>query len=521
MATALQNVIEQAIVQDIEPGIFDSLHKEDPVFADLMQSSFSVVEDSRGLGRNFVVQRVFEAGESGAGNWADALSGTLLADGDGTATGARVWGTPRAYPGHQEYAIGELLTRDFRLIRWNGNIFLDESVLLANELRATIADVVAREMRRTTRRFTRSMARSFYALNAAGTGSVDNVLGVIGTLHVDPDDSDSDLVDTNTQIKFNLSAGRLRNFQVGDFIEIWNGAGTERLHGSDTSDEALNLSYDSMLVVDSIDLLGGTIIARLHGGGDFSAEVSTGDLVIAMRDTSLGDDTEPLNTTPPIAPYGLNDWIKGSGTLFNERSTTGISLTTYPQFSSVTATISDTLTEQALNQFYARFWDAYSGRVELDTAITTIGVIIGYLAGLDGQYSIERQNMVARTKAGWKGFSYMEGASGREIDVRISPNVESGAWFSLQIGGGNIKMYTPPPIPGTKPDSRFGQFARFANLGSGLFKHYHGSGAITGSAQAGLHGRTTELREAPWHAYVNIVPDEVNGMKLSSITEVN
>lgn len=505
MATELGAVIEQTIRQELQPAILESLPMEDPIWTEILRESVGVARDAR-IGRDFLVQKVYRTGVGGAGHWGQLAGGDLLDTEAGTATGARILDAPRTYPAHNEGTSSEFLTVQISLIKYRGNIHLDESVLLAAELDASIGNVVAMKIKDAARKFASSLTTSFYALATQGSGSdIDNTLGVIGSTHTDPDDSGNAAVVGDSAVTVNLSAGQLANFYPGQMLEAFDTVGTARRHSSAAT---LRTSGDSFLVVDVVDRVGGTMILRLHGGGTFDTEFVTGDLLIPQRDaTATFNDIRNTASgeAKARAPYGLNDWLKGSGTLFNEQGETGISLTNYPQFKSVTSALTGVLDEADLNKFLGRFWQHYGGHVDLDTIITTMGVINGFTTAQDGAFKWERNDKALASKVGWTTFDYT--LNGRNFRVLLSRGLETGACVALSLRD-NVKMYVPPSQSQFQTDSRFSPLIEFVGGANGsIFKPYH------------HNSLTSEYQEAPFRAFLNIVPDDPQGVKLTGLTE--
>lgn len=506
MATELGAVIELTIRQEIEQGILESLPMEDPIWPDIQRSDVGVVRAPRGMGRDFLIQKVYRTGVGGAGHWGTIGGGTLLDTEAGTATGARVLDSPRSYPAHNEGTSSEFVTVQGQLIKFRGNIHMDESVMLANELSASIGDVVGLKIKDAARKFSSSLTHAFYALPTQGSGSdVDNVLGVVGTTHTDPDDSGNAAVIGDSAVTVNISAGQLANFYPGQNLELFDPTGLIRRHASAAT---LRVAGDSFLIVDSVDRVGDTMTLRLHGGGTFDTEIAASDLLIAQRDPTANEadiTNDATGEAKTRLPYGLNDWIKASGTLFDENDENGLSLTNYPQFKSVTGAISGVLTEPDLNQFFGRFWHYYGGHVDLDTILMTMGVLNGYMTGIDGQFQWQRNNLTLKTRSGWSEFDYT--LNGKLFSVRISRGLEAGALVALGLKNGNLKMFVPPKIGGVSSDSRFSPLIDFVNPGSSIFKMYHSASL------------STEYREAPFRAFLNVLPDDPQSIKLTGITE--
>lgn len=506
MATEFLDVIEQTIVQALEPGIKESLDETDDVWPRILQTAVGVRREPKGMGRDFIFQKVYRTGVGGGMFWGQVGGGTLLTTEAGTPTGARILDSPRTYPAHNESTTPEFVTVQGQLVKARGNIILDETVLLANELDASIGDVIALKITDAAGKFSDSLTKHFYALPTQGSGTdIDGVLAVVGTTHTDPDDSGNASVNGDSAVTINLSKGQLAQFRPGDQVELFDTVGTTRRHAASAT---LRAAGDSFLVVDVVDQGAGTLVCRLHGGSTFTSEVATGDLLILQRDpTAPQADIRNTSTDGKSrGPYGLNDWIKSSGTLFDENGETGIDLALYPTFKSITSTLTTILTETDLNTLFGRFWTFHGNTVKLDTIITTMGVLNGYVSGQDGQFTWERNNTTLKNKAGWTTFTYI--LNGREFDFLISRGLEAGVMVALQLGNNNVEMLLPPAAGEMfGSDSRFGPLIEFVNKPN-IFKMYHSSSL------------SSEYREAPFRSYLNIMPIKPQSIRISGITEV-
>lgn len=508
MASVVENVLNSVIREKIGDAVFDSLPKTDPVWPEIAASSLGVNRGGAGLGRDFLIKKVFKTGVGGWGHWSAVInpSGDLLDTEAGTPVGARVPGTPRTYPSYSEGTIGEYLTVDSQLVKRFGNIFIDENTLLADSMDASIHNLVGDRITDAGMDFGLAMTLAFYAEDGLGSGSnIDNHFATVGATHTDPDDSGNAAVVGDSAVTLNISRGEINNFRPGQRLELFDTAGTVRRHAASNT---LRNDGTAWLRVDSVDPFGETVVLRLHGGGTFDTEIVTGDILIQERDPTA-TATDIRNTSAAgksRQPYGLFSFIKNSGTLFGENGDTGISLATAPQFSSLVDTsLSGVLTETDLNQFMGRFWHRLAGLVELDTFITTMGVLNGFFTGIDGAARWERNNTTPQARLGWSDWNYT--LNGRSMRVMISRGLTAGNLIGLQLKNKNLEMFIPPEsADSTQTDGRVSNLVRFINPGN-IFK------------VAMVSSLSSDQREAPFNSHLQLFPRQPQSLRLGSFAE--
>jgi len=492
MATILEGAIQSIILQDINPGIDDSLDKLDPVWTDVVQSSMGVVKTN--IGRGWLSISTFGVGRTGGGYYtkglgSDETSGLNL---------VKQYGTPATFPSIAEHTHGDLVQTEVRLVRYKGTFILPLVVLRANELDSAVADMVSYYTAGCSRRVAQDKCLSFYSEDAT---NVKNVLCTVPASITAGSGADS-------YVTFIVSASaRGRTFYPGQFVEIWKSDGLVRRHQDGA---ALNASGAKLAIVDSFDPLGGSVTIRLSTG-NFDTAVEVGDVVIPMQDTSRSGVDVTNAARKPTAPYGVLDWTINSGTLFEEESTNGVSLATYGQFKSIVDDLGGSvLSEELLNQYFGRFFDAYGGTVDLDTIVTTQGVINGFMTGQDGQYTFERNNAVLKNRVGWSQFEYV--CAGRVLKVVTSPYLKPGYCLGLKLGEGNIRELTPPDLPGSSRDARMAGQVEFVMTSMG-------SNSIFTAARA-ANGAIAEFVEAPFEFFHQYQPKWPQGIKLTGAAEV-
>ena len=236
---------------------------------------------------------------------------------------------------------------------------------------------------------------------------------------------------------------------------------------------------------------------------------------IVLKDCGAQSET----STRPMPTWGLEDWIKGSGTIMGGTSNAeALDLDVYPQFKSSVQAINGPLTEDVLNKWVGNYLDAYPG-LSLDTIITTNGVTQKHLQqyGLyNNRAFFDRTGKSLKVKGGWAEVGYE--FNGRVLRWIVDPLCLKSRLYALKLGGGNIKRYQPPTISsssgmlGNASAGTDGEIQFLAPLGghTGVFMVARDSSAVV-----------LDILEAPFFQYNLIAPIMPNGVKLTGLTETS
>lgn len=501
MAT-ITDAVQLTLEQKIVPTIFESLWELDPVYPMIRRSSQNVMRN-RGIGRGWQVLKTWVTGVSGGAKFLSAQGGNVLSG----PLGFNMYDTPQSFQAVDEVTAPSFVQSNVTLIEHRGNFYLPHQILRADRLNASIGSVVAQNLKGVSDLLAQQEAAIFYS-SSSSTGE----LAAIGDTSSNVTNKTSPAADTAV-MRFDLSgtntSGRVHHFRPGMMVDLYDSTGTTKR----------NASY--FLVIDNVDPLTDTIDIRRVDGGTFQTTTTLGGGVTYA--TAGGDnDIIVIKDSVNQAPKGLESWIADGSTV---TSFFGIDVRNYGQFKSyVPSAINAALTENILNKHFARFFEAFPGS-KLDTMLTTMGVLNGFIDNLDtynsavatqpGRFRYDRNGQPLTVDAGWEAFRYR--FASRSVDIFTSTYCANGTVYSGRLKNGGLTRYVPPPIPGAKVDSRFGQEVEFvAPLGGsggmqGIFKHAHGT-----------TGATTDFVEAPFLRQWNVMPGQnsKNWMKLTGITEV-
>ncbi len=500
--TTITDSIANTLEEKIVPTIFESLWDLDPVYPMIRRSSMNVVRN-QGLGKTWKILKTWATGVAGGAKFLSAQGGNVLSG----PTQFNMYDTPQSFQAVDEVTAPATMQTNVTLIEHRGNFYLPHQILRADRLNASIGSVVAQNLKGVADLLAQQEASIFYS-SSATTGE----LADIGDTSANAANKTSPAADTAVMV-FDLSgtdaSGRVHRFRPGMMVDMYDSTGTTKR----------NSGY--FLVVDNVDPLDNKVEIRRVDGGDFQTSTVLGG-GITYAGAGGDDDIIVIKDSVNQAPKGLESWIADGSTV---TSFFGIDVRNYGQFRSyVPSDFNSALTENLLNKHFAKFFESFPGQ-KLDTMLTTMGVLIGFIDNLDtynaavasqpGRFRYDRNGQALTVDAGWESFKYR--FASRSVEIFTSTYCNSGTAYAGKIKGGGITRYVPPPIPGAKVDSRFGTEVEFvAPLGgtggmSGIFKHAHST-----------TGATTDFVEAPFVRQWNVMPGATskNWMKLNAITEV-
>lgn len=348
------------------------------------------------------------------------------------------------------------------------------------------------------------------------------------------------------KIRFNPSNFETHRFARGQRVDLIVPATGVRSNDSTGTIGSQTRTSRRQLIVESVDALQNrvTLVTPNDVYTDFfdkagsPAAVGTGSvptswttetdfdsMAVVYANTTINGSNAGSNTFSGIA--GINSWLKNG----NETNTDGtkllgaeadssdyIDVNERPEFKSFKYDVAGVLTEYNLKRYLQRVHSAFEplGNT-IDTLIASEGVWTAYEAQKIGQYRIDRTNRAASiTNEGQAdGFSFS--FEGRTYKGSTSRYVEGGTMYGIKLGGKNWKKYVPPSPAGLSKMSQADAYVPFEFV----------AGALTGTstnqlpmfAISGSDNLVTQASQMPGRIRMQLVPDQVNGMKLVGITE--
>jgi len=123
----------------------------------------------------------------------------------------------------------------------------------------------------------------------------------------------------------------------------------------------------------------------------------------------------------------------------------------------------------------------------------------------------QRQGAALNMENGWTDIGYQY--NGQKFKWLLSTYCSPGYLYGLKTGEGNLTRYIPPNVSGMGTHDAFGGDVQFISKwagSTGIFKPLHNDS-----------GNTTEVLEAPFMTLHEIAPTDVQGIKLTGLTELN
>jgi len=500
MAT-ITDAVSLTIEEKIVPTIFEALWGLDPIYP-MFSRSWENVKNT-GIGRGWQILKTFSTGVAGGAKF-QSVAGSDVVSGDHY----NVYGTPQSFQGIDETSNVGFHQAAVSLIEHRGNFYLPHQMMRSDQLNSSIGSVVAQNLSGVADLLAQQETSLFYS-SSATTGQLAVIVNTSGAMS----DAVAPVTTPTAVMVLDLSSatdatGRVHRFRQGMLVDFYDSTGvTKRNTGFSVAVDNID-PIDNKVYFRRVDNATFQVATTLGGGVTYGGAGGDNDIIV-IKDS--------VNQTPKC----LESWIADGSTV---TSWFGIDVRQYGQYKSyVPSAISAALTENVLNKHVAKFFESFPGK-KLDCFLTTMGVINGFLDNIDsgvqaasavasGRNRYDRNGQALTVEAGWEALRYR--FASRPIDIFTSTYCNSGTLYAGRFKNGAVTRYVPPPIPGAKVDSRFGQEVEFiAPIGQaggyqGIFKIAHSSA-----------GQTTNFLEAPFLRQWNVMPKQANFMKLGTITEV-
>lgn len=490
---AIANTLEQKIL----PTIYESLWDLDQVYKTMARTSFGV-KRNEGIGRTWKVLKTWSTGMAGGAKFTSAQGGDVLSGGNNYT----MYDTPQTFQGVDEVTAPAFVQTELQLIEHRGNFYLPHQIMRADRLTASIGSVVAQHLKGVAELLALQEAAVWYS-----TGTTNYELGDIGDTSATCANNAASTAAVDIDLSATNASGRVHRFRPGLMVDLYK------------STQKLNVGWYA--VIDNVDPLTEKITIKRADGEEFQVTTVLGG-GFTLATAGADDSIIVLKDSLAVAPNSLESWIADGSTV---TSFLGLAVAQFGQFKSWRATISAALTESVLNKEVGRFLEAFPGK-KLDTGLTTMGVLLGFIDNLDGYVNAvdtnsgvsgrmryDRNGQALDVDSGFEGFKYR--FAGRPMEILTSTLAEKGSFYAGRIKNGGIVRYVPPAIPGAKTNSKFGTEVEFiAPLGGaggyqGIFKTAHAAS-----------GASTDMVEAPFLRQWNCMPLQPNFLKLDTITEI-
>lgn len=465
--------------------------KVDGIFAKMYDTSEGVVAGGGRVGTTtggFTVIHTFATGVAGAFR-------NLPAGGDNDIdpdiTGQSIMYSPSVtFPSATDAVAPGYVQKTITLIEGLGVFALPLHLIMAEQLDATIAKPVSLTIRGTAKNVAQSEANNFYSTDGSNIAIATLVKDVNSSGNPSVTFANANSTNDEMTIAFGTQAdviGRVGRFYPGMTCDIFKSDfTTKRVTGT--------------LIVTNVDYVDRTVqLVSLTGVNLSTLTQETNDVVVLW---DSGNDTANAG----YGPSGIDSW-----TTNDNSSIFGIDQTTHSQFNSVVSAVNNVLDQAVLDTNIGAFYDAYSDMCDLDSMITTAGVINNYIENTDGLWRYERHNTGAlKLKEGWTSFDYTY--QGRNFELLQSRYITNGILYACKLGDQNLKRYVPPRIPSAGKRSEFAPEIQWL-------------GPIVGSNSIFLPSRNSSAKltrfvEAPFFCQREICPEQLQGVKLTGLTEL-
>ena len=458
------------VKREVEPEI-------DAMFSKLYRTSKGV---SKGIGRDFKVIHTFPTGVAGSFHNLAAEGQPTLDQAFVTGTGqTSQWNTTlnRTFPGLSSTTSPGYAQRTITLVQGMGNFHLPFQFFQADKIDGATTDSVAHIVKGTMKNVAQIEANNFYSNNAT-TNAIVTVKSTAGLTN-----------NGSANVTFTIDDGTNIEGRIGRLLPGMSVAGGD---SSASDDVVLANSQDG--VITQVDYVGKVFIVHFSGG---NVTFDTDDYLVPAGSIYSGEGTIGLS--------GMEPWLTDTGTIF------GLNLTNHPQFKSLVGAVNAVLDEATLNKFVGGFFDAYGGMYSLDSVITTTGVMTAYMEAIDGLYRYGRNGERLVLKEGWSSMDYAW--QGKVFEIMASRYQKPGQAYICKTADGNIKRYVPPNVDGTGKEAGFVNEIQFV-------AQWMGSSSMFLPAPD-TSANLTEFVQSPFIATRECAPDQLPGIKLTGLSELN
>ncbi len=491
--TILESTLSQTLREELLPSIYERGVIKDPVYA-MAKRTWSNVVRNQGIGRDYKVKKVWGLGLAGGGSFGSPLGSDMI---NAPEWSFSAFGTPETWPGYDEVSAPTFLTSEVQLVKHKLNLFVPRDILQTDRLNSSIGSVMPFYVRGLSKLALQQELGAFYS-----TAPTTVALVTLGNTSATVTDVSADTAAINVDISgasSSLATGRIHRVEKGQLIDLYNTGGT------------IKRNTNFLIYVDNVDHEAQVVrLRRIDGGELQTTTVLGGGITYAGAGGDL--DIMVLKDSIGFTPGTMEAWV-ADGTDITDFF--GITVGDHGDYKSIKRDISAApLTESLLNRYVGYFKESFRD-ADLPRAITTNGVLLGFIDNIDslvrggtesptdnkgaypGRFKYERNGRAVEVEAGWDVFNYRYG--GRKIDIHTSTYAEKGRFLA---GAFDIDRFVPPPIPGTRTDQRIGDEMQFlASSGSSaydsIFTRYDHNGKFSNLLQAPAERKSVMMPRSP------------------------
>ena len=498
--TIMESTLSRTIREEILPTIYELGGPKDPVYS-MAKRSWTNVKRNEGIGRNYEVQKVWGIGLAGGGSFTSALGSDML---NSDTWNFSAFGNPETWPGFDEVSAPTFLRSKVRLVKHKLNMFIPRDIMQSDQLNASIGQVTPFYIKGLANLALQQELGTFYS-----TSPTTVAIAAIGDTSVTVTNASGDTTAILVNLNGTGAVGRIHRLEKGQLIDLYNSAGT------------VKRNTNFQVYVDNVDYRDQTVRLRRIDGSDLQTSTVLGGGV-TYAGAGGDNDIIVLKDSIGFTPGTMESWFADGTditTFFD------IDVRDHGLFKSIKQSLSSApLTESWLNRQCGYFYESFPD-AELKRAITTMGVLLGFIDNIDnvaaqgssvhsgtdgiypGRFRYDRNGKTLDVEAGWDSFNYRFG--GRAIDIYTSRYMAKGRFHA---GLFDLTRFVPPPVPGSKMDSRLGDEFQF--LGS-----TGGSAYDSIFVRADHNNKFTNMLQTPAERKTVIMPGQPNFLMLHTIAE--
>jgi hypothetical protein len=510
----------------------------DKVWEDMIVSNQSVgPQDS--FGRDFLIIKTFMQGLTGVvepgGPKGDF---TLYGDPQNTALGAKLHlqGLSNVFPDATLGANQTPYRLSIPMRSMHTNLMMTLGELQAEATQAFIGEVIAPKLEGFAKHISQTLCNYFY-ISQNDYYSLGSLGGTTASGTDRPSSSDDwALTDSNKTIILNVtrSTYAIDRFMIGMRVQFYDSTGaTQRTVVGSTS--------NSTFIVVAVDELSGHLHLKEAGNlalnsTNFVSNLASGDLIVMA--SSKGNANTPYSASGGgyfTGIAGINSWLKGGDTGGSTRSASNtllgyesagtnsgysgdINVNIHPEFRSMTYSLAgQPLTEHFMRKLLRR-WHAAKGKYgyDIDTLVASDGVWLAYEAQKIGRQYYDRTGKTSTMNNEGSTGDFQIQMDGRTYRGLTSSYIEAGTVYGHKFKG-NWKRFSPPDPKGVKKGERLPAWIPFRFVGAALTGN--GSNQIPIFATSANRTFITEGTQLPGFLRMQLVPDQVCGLKLTNVAE--
>lgn len=535
-AATLSNIVKETMSNQVD----NYLSSLSPCWRRVIRDNTSASRAD--WGRNWQIIKLLRTGLSGTFEFS-ALDNGSVGLAATTSINSNIYGASAGttWPGAGFSTAPAYWQYRLSFVRMKGNMHFPAEIRRIDNLNSMVGNQYAAIIESTAQQMAFQLCNAFWADTATVTradAATATVCGVLGTLTVGGGAgqfADSDWASGTARTGLALTTGSVRRFEDGMRVSLycWDTTDDKLVQmdygtdaGAATGPVFVTLTNSLGDTIGLVNQSGRTITAATHIYGTTIYITLPNAIPVAGLHGTHYNTVELTSgvTAQGNLPWGINTVMKNSGYLYGTVLSTGLvsddglSLTQHPRFKSYNQTVSAALDESLLLQYASRWQHARGQMFAVDEFWTTEGVFGGYVEGIDGLYTYERNGSRLNAQGGVTGGGENDeavmtfAAYGKVYKIRTDPFISAGKLYGVVTRNNNWKKYVPPRLPGVKGYDGFDNSIEF------IVPMLTGSSEIFQGIKTSA-GATTDVLEAPFNYLYQTAADIAPGIVLSSITE--